>query len=97
MAQIAVGAPFYTVNSAGGAPVPAAKATPAVASPTPVSSSAADPAVTASGTGEKATVLVPVMGESITTGQLAKWVVAVGDVVKLDDVVAIIDTDKVRH
>lgn len=93
-AEIAVGAPFYTVNSAGGAPAPAAKAAPAVASPTPVSASAAAPAVTASGTGEKATVLVPVMGESITTGQLAKWVVAVGDVVKLDDVVAIIDTDK---
>ncbi len=75
------------------APAKAVAAAPATA-PTP-SSAPPTAAAPVGGTGEKATVLVPVMGESITTGQLAKWVVAVGDVVKVDDVVAIIDTDKV--
>ena len=35
------------------------------------------------------------MGESITTGSLADWSVGVGDAVDVDQVVAVIDTDKV--
>jgi pyruvate/2-oxoglutarate dehydrogenase complex dihydrolipoamide acyltransferase (E2) component len=35
------------------------------------------------------------MGESITSGSLAKWMINVGDSIKQDAVVAIIDTDKV--
>ena len=41
-------------------------------------------------------VAVPVMGESITTGMLASWDVKSGDFVKADQVVALIETDKVR-
>ncbi len=40
-------------------------------------------------------VPVPIMGESITQGVLAKWLVKVNDVVKADAVVASIETDKV--
>jgi 2-oxoglutarate dehydrogenase E2 component (dihydrolipoamide succinyltransferase) len=36
------------------------------------------------------------MGESITQGVLAKWHVAAGSYVKADEVVASIETDKVR-
>lgn len=39
---------------------------------------------------------VPVMGESITTGMLAKWNFKSGDFVKMDEVVANIETDKVN-
>lgn len=35
------------------------------------------------------------MGESITTGTLADWSVKVGESVDVDQVVAVIDTDKV--
>ena len=35
------------------------------------------------------------MGESITTGALADWNFEVGDFVAADDVMAIIETDKV--
>lgn len=45
--------------------------------------------------GERVTVPVPIMGESITTGSLADWSVGVGDSVDVDQVVAVIDTDKV--
>jgi len=36
------------------------------------------------------------MGESITTGNLSSWSVAAGDFVAVDQVVAVIETDKVR-
>ena len=35
------------------------------------------------------------MGESITQGVLASWKLKVGDAVKVDDIVASIETDKV--
>ena len=40
-------------------------------------------------------VPVPIMGESITSGMLASWDVKSGDFVKADQVVAVIETDKV--
>lgn len=40
-------------------------------------------------------VRVPVMGESITTGILAKWINKIDDIVSLDQVIASIETDKV--
>lgn len=49
----------------------------------------------AAASGKQTTVPVPVMGESITTGSLASWTVKAGDYVKMDDVVATIETDKV--
>lgn len=45
---------------------------------------------------ERLLVPVPIMGESITQGVLAKWTVKTGDVVVVDEVVASIETDKVR-
>lgn len=39
---------------------------------------------------------VPIMGESITTGMLSKWNSNTGDFVKIDEVVANIETDKVN-
>ena len=39
--------------------------------------------------------VVPALGESITEGAIAKRVKAVGDKVSIDDVVAIVETDKV--
>ena len=39
--------------------------------------------------------LVPALGESITEGSIAKWSKNVGDRVAIDDVVVIVETDKV--
>lgn len=44
---------------------------------------------------EAIVVSVPIMGESITQGVLAKWFVKEGSSVHADDVVASIETDKV--
>ena len=41
------------------------------------------------------TVNVPPLGESITEGSIAQWEKAPGDTVNVDDVVAVIETDKV--
>lgn len=38
---------------------------------------------------------VPSLGDSITEGTISKWTKNVGDVLIVDDVVAIIETDKV--
>lgn len=44
---------------------------------------------------ERLEVEVPIMGESITTGMLADWNVGIGDFVTADEVIAMIETDKV--
>merc|ERR1719411_978925 len=41
------------------------------------------------------TVNVPNMGDSITEGTLVEWTKNIGDVCQVDDVVAVIETDKV--
>ena len=38
---------------------------------------------------------VPSMGDSITEGTVVEWTVGVGDAVKVDDIVVVIETDKV--
>jgi uncharacterized protein (DUF169 family) len=38
---------------------------------------------------------VPALGESITEGSIASWTKAVGDRVAVDDVIVIVETDKV--
>ena len=45
---------------------------------------AAAPAAASAGTVDIKSVEVPIMGESITTGSIAEWHVAVGDYVNLD-------------
>ncbi|KAG7346135.1 dihydrolipoyl dehydrogenase [Nitzschia inconspicua] len=44
---------------------------------------------------EKHTMKVPTMGDSITEGTIVEWTVQVGQAVKEEDVVALIETDKV--
>ncbi|GKY96169.1 hypothetical protein MPSEU_000576700 [Mayamaea pseudoterrestris] len=44
---------------------------------------------------EKKTIVVPSMGDSITEGTIVEWTVQVGQAVKTDDVVALVETDKV--
>lgn len=41
------------------------------------------------------TINVPLLGESITEGSIAKWNMQVGDKVKVDDIVVSIETDKI--
>eukprot|EP00455_Lapot_gusevi_P049835 TRINITY_DN7135_c0_g2_i1.p1 TRINITY_DN7135_c0_g2~~TRINITY_DN7135_c0_g2_i1.p1 ORF type:complete len:424 (+),score=185.18 TRINITY_DN7135_c0_g2_i1:66-1274(+) len=41
------------------------------------------------------TIVVPSMGDSISTGTIASWTKAVGDPVNVDDVVVVLETDKV--
>jgi len=44
---------------------------------------------------DKMTIQVPTMGDSITEGTIVEWTAAVGQAVETDDVVALIETDKV--
>ncbi len=39
--------------------------------------------------------VVPPLGESITEGSISKWTKEVGDSVAIDDVIVIVETDKV--
>lgn len=47
-----------------------------------------------SGTGEVKTMVVPTVGESITEVTLANWLKKDGDFVKLDEIIAEVDSDK---
>lgn len=44
---------------------------------------------------KRVTEVVPALGESITEGTIARWNKNEGDVVRADDVVVIVETDKV--
>lgn len=44
---------------------------------------------------EKKTIAVPTMGDSITEGTIVEWSVQVGQAVQPDDVVCLVETDKV--
>mmetsp|Transcript_17536 Transcript_17536/g.27311 ORF Transcript_17536/g.27311 Transcript_17536/m.27311 type:complete len:239 (-) Transcript_17536:100-816(-) len=44
---------------------------------------------------EKVTINVPTMGDSITEGTIVEWSKGVGEAVGVDDVVALVETDKV--
>lgn len=44
---------------------------------------------------KKVIEVVPALGESITEGSISKWMKAVGDVINIDDVVVVVETDKV--
>lgn len=89
--EISVGAPLYKLDtSAKGA----ASAKPAVATEKAAPKAEAAPAKAAAPSAP-VTVPVPIMGESITSGLISSWTVKVGDVVALDHIVAMIETDKV--
>lgn len=92
-AEVTIGDPLYkfddvvSASSAASTPKTETASTPAA----PQTPAAAKPAAP----GKPVVVNVPKMGESITEGQLNSWLVKVGDSVKVDGVVALIDTDKV--
>jgi len=44
---------------------------------------------------EQQRIQVPTMGDSITEGTVIEWTAAVGQAVKVDDVIALVETDKV--
>lgn len=87
-AEISVGNPLYKLDTAATASAPAAAA--------PAKTEAAPAAAAPAAGGAEITVPVPVMGESITTGVLATWLVKVGDAVAADQVLANLETDKVN-
>jgi 2-oxoglutarate dehydrogenase E2 component (dihydrolipoamide succinyltransferase) len=89
--EIDVGADLYEIDTSVDAmPVSSESTKPAE------ESAPAPAAVVPSAGGEPVVVDVPIMGESITQGMLASWSVQPGDFVNADDVVALIETDKVN-
>jgi pyruvate/2-oxoglutarate dehydrogenase complex dihydrolipoamide acyltransferase (E2) component len=44
---------------------------------------------------EKITIKVPTMGDSISEGTIVEWSAAIGQAVKVDDLIALVETDKV--
>jgi len=86
-AEISVGSPLYKIDtSAKEMPVSSEASGGIAAAPKPPAPPASAPLTS---------VPVPIMGESITQGVLAKWLVSTGAAVKADEVVASIETDKV--
>eukprot|EP01036_Dinobryon_divergens_P026476 gene26476-35135_t len=88
--EIAVGSPLYKLDLSVTSSPPINAETVKIEVTPPLSKETISPALSL------LTVDVPVMGESITTGMLAKWNVKVGDFVGTDAVVANIETDKVN-
>ncbi|MBC7713648.1 MAG: 2-oxoglutarate dehydrogenase, E2 component, dihydrolipoamide succinyltransferase [Rhizobacter sp.] len=76
--------------AAVGGSKPAAKS---AAAPAPA---AAAPAATSTGSGERHEIVMPQMGESITTGTITKWTKKVGDKIDVDETLLEISTDKVE-
>jgi 2-oxoglutarate dehydrogenase E2 component (dihydrolipoamide succinyltransferase) len=109
-AEVEVGAVLGEIGEAGGAATkkkPAeskaapAKATPAQAAPAPAApapaapeaapAQAAAPASSADGTD----IVVPTLGESVTTATVSRWLKKLGDAVKADEPLLELETDKV--
>lgn len=91
-ANVLVGAPLFQIVKGEGSAA-AASAAPAASTPaTPVATP--EPVVVAP-TGEPEIVNVPSMGDSISEGTIVHWSKSVGDYVAADDVVVVIETDKV--
>jgi len=99
-ATVEVGQPLFSLGSAaGGGPAPPTPSPPKpaeAAAPMPEPASA-PPAATplAAGSGDEMVVPVPSMGDSISEGTVVEWVKNVGDAVAPDDVVVVLETDKV--
>jgi pyruvate dehydrogenase E2 component (dihydrolipoamide acetyltransferase) len=81
-----------SASNGAGATASASKANGAHPAPAPQAAPAA-PAAAATG-GKNIDVKLPELGEGVTEGELVKWTVNVGDVVKADQTVAEIMTDK---
>lgn len=75
-------------DDAASSPKPKEATQPA---PEKASEAAAEPAAT----GEVTTIPVPAMGEAVTQGDLVEWLKQPGDAVAVDEVICVIETDKV--
>jgi 2-oxoglutarate dehydrogenase E2 component (dihydrolipoamide succinyltransferase) len=71
------------------------KSVPPAQSKSTQSSAPAKPAAASTASGDTMDIKVPAMGESVTEGTLANWLVKPGQAVKQDDPIAEIETDKV--
>jgi 2-oxoglutarate dehydrogenase E2 component (dihydrolipoamide succinyltransferase) len=101
--EVNVGAPLYKIDTdTSGAAAPAKNESGSSGTKEekkeskPESKPEAKEASKSSSKGERIVVPVPIMGESITQGVLAKWLVNVNDHVAADDIVGSIETDKVN-
>jgi 2-oxoglutarate dehydrogenase E2 component (dihydrolipoamide succinyltransferase) len=94
---VAIGAVLGRINGASEAAATAAVATtPARQNDTQAKPAApAPPAAAKTGSGAAMDIKVPAMGESVTEGTLANWLVKPGQTVAQDDPIAEIETDKV--
>ena len=72
------------------------KALAAAPASAPAASSAPAAAKASSGSGERHEIVMPQMGESITTGTITKWHKKVGDKIEVDETLLEISTDKVE-
>jgi 2-oxoglutarate dehydrogenase E2 component (dihydrolipoamide succinyltransferase) len=87
--------PGIVLGTVGGAGASAA-APKAAAAPAPVAAAPAPAAAApASASGNLIEVKTPVMGESVAEGTLSTWLKKKGDVVKKDEILVEIETDKV--
>lgn len=91
-ANVLVGAPLFQLVKGEGGESQSAAAAPVAEEETKVE--AAVPAAAAP-TGDAEIVNVPSMGDSISEGTIVHWSKSVGDHVAADDVVVVIETDKV--
>jgi 2-oxoglutarate dehydrogenase E2 component (dihydrolipoamide succinyltransferase) len=97
-AEVEVGAVLGEIGEAGGAaanPKPAAaKVTPAKVAPAAEPAPATAPAAAAP-TGGTTDIVVPTLGESVTTATVSRWLKKQGDAVKADEPLLELETDKV--
>ncbi|RHY06684.1 hypothetical protein DYB25_000102 [Aphanomyces astaci] len=87
-ANVNVGAPLFQLDQGA-----SSGSAPAASPPAPVASTPAPAAPTSYAT--PVTVNVPSMGDSISEGTVVSWTKGPGDHVEADDVVLVIETDKV--
>lgn len=78
------------------ASAPAAKTAAPAAAALAAQVSASEPAPAATSGGERFEIVMPQMGESITTGTITKWHKKVGDKIDVDETLLEISTDKVE-
>ncbi|GAB9467175.1 Dihydrolipoyllysine-residue succinyltransferase component of 2-oxoglutarate dehydrogenase [Globisporangium polare] len=90
--NVMVGAPLFQLVKGEGS---AASSPASAAAPTPAPAAAAATPVVESPAGEPEIVNVPSMGDSISEGTIVHWSKSVGDHIAADDIVVVIETDKV--
>jgi 2-oxoglutarate dehydrogenase E2 component (dihydrolipoamide succinyltransferase) len=100
-AEVEVGAVLGEIGESGAAPAKKkpseAKSPPATPMPEPAPAApAAAPSATATATAAGGTdIVVPTLGESVSTATVSRWLKKAGDVVKADEPLVELETDKV--